>query len=131
MEKIFVMIKPWSIQHREDIFSELDKVGKRLETIEVDSIPRAAITTQHSKYQEESFFQLLIDDLIGKPSVIILYKGNQDEFNKQKTILRKRFGRDITPQPPLQRNALHISSSRQEFERDYNAWEEYLNGKYV
>ena len=136
MGKIFVMIKPWSIDHSERILSELDGIGRRLETIKVDSIPEDAMRLQHIKYEGESFFQLMIDDLVGQQCIIALYDGNQDDFNRQKLILRERFIRDIPKLPPIyiqgaletiMRNAIHISSSEQEFDRDYNAWRAYLN----
>ncbi len=97
INKIFVMIKPWNMQYSEEILAKLDKVGKRLETKAIESIPREPIVIQHSKYQKEPFFQLLIDDLAGKPCVIGLYTGTQNEFDKQKSILREIFGKNIPP----------------------------------
>jgi len=127
MEKIFVMVKPWSINYSEKIFCELDLIGERLETKAIKSIPKEAVRLQHIEYKDASFFQLMINDLTGKKCVIALYEGNQDVFNKQKEILRERFGRDIVPLPSLKRNVLHISASKQEFDRDFNAWRDYLN----
>jgi nucleoside diphosphate kinase len=128
MTKIFVMIKPWGVSHAGEIFKRLDRVGKRLEIIEIASIPEGAIKLQHAKYQGQRFFQLMISDLTGKPAVIALYEGNQEEFIRQRDYLRKEFGRDIIPLPPLRRSALHVSDSGQEFNRDFNAWGEYLDG---
>ena len=128
MGKVFVMIKPWSIDHSKRILSELDGIGRRLETIEVDSIPEEPIRLQHIKYEGESFFGLMISDLVGQQCIIAFYEGDQDLFNRQKKILRDRFGGDIVPLPPLKRNVLHISASEQEFDKDYNAWRNYLNG---
>ena len=128
MEKIFTGIKPWSLHHKDELLSQMDNIGKRLATILIESAPREPIVIQHSKYRNELWFDLLIDDLAGKPYLIVLYSGHQEKFNKMKLILREEFGEDIPPLPPLQRNALHISDSQQEFERDYNAWRNYLNG---
>lgn len=125
---IFVMIKPWGLHHADEIFRTLDETGKRLETIKVDHIPEQAVRLQHVQYKDEPFFQLMIQDLADQQCIIALYKGNQDEFNLQKSYLRERFGGEIIPLPPLKRNALHISASEQEFNRDFNAWRNYLNG---
>ncbi len=127
MAKIFVMIKPWSINYSIDIFYELDMVGKRLETKVIKSIPEEAVRLQHIEYKDASFFQLMINDLTGQQGVIALYEGDQNAFNRQNEILRERFGGDIVPLPPLKRNVLHISASEQEFDRDFNAWRGYLN----
>ena len=128
MARIFIMIKPWVINYSENIFCELDMIGKRLETKVIESIPKEAVRLQHIKYKDESFFQLMINDLTGQQGIIALYEGDQDTFNRQKAILRERFGKDIVPLPPLKRNALHISASEQEFYKDFNAWRNYLNG---
>lgn len=128
MARIFVMIKPWCINYSENIFCELDMIGERLETKAIESIPKEAVRLQHIEYKDASFFQLMINDLTGQQGVIALYEGDQDAFNRQKAILRERFGKDIVPLPPLKRNVLHISASEQEFDRDFNAWRDYLNG---
>ena len=101
--------------------------GKRLETKAIENIPKEAVRLQHIAYKDASFFQLMINDLSGKQGIIALYEGNQDEFNRQKKILRERFGKDIVPLPPLKRNVLHIYYSKQEFNRDFDAWMNYLN----
>ncbi len=126
MSKLLVIIKPWSIQHEQEILAELDRQGKRLQTAVIEHVKLEDMAKHYEIYKERSNYQDMIHDFENLKVILALYEGNFDELNEAKKKIREKFAADIPPHKTHQRNVLHMSGDEKEFNREYAVWKQYL-----
>jgi len=126
MSKLLVIIKPWSVQHEQEILAELDQQGKRLQTATIDQVKLEDMAKHYEIYKERSNYQDMIHDFESLKVILALYEGNFAELNEAKKKIREKFAADIPPHKTHLRNALHMSGDDEEFKREYAVWKEYL-----
>jgi nucleoside diphosphate kinase len=126
MSKLFVIIKPWSIQHVGTILSELDHQGQRLQTATIEHVKLEDMAKHYEVYKERSNYQDMIHDFENLSVILAVYEGDIVKFNELKNKIRKRFASDIPLHKTHLRNALHMSGDDEEFKREYAIWKEYL-----
>lgn len=126
MSQLLVMVKPWSINHADNILAELDEHGTRLKTTKVGKIKLEDIAEHYAQHSQRDNYQDMVHDFAGLPAVLALYDGDFDEFDALKRKIRTKYASDIPFNPNHQRNALHTSGSQQEFLHEIGIWQAYL-----
>jgi len=128
MAKIFIMIYPWSIKYKDKIFSELDRLGRKLEEKEVKPAEKI-IKKQFGKYMNKSFYRQIVSDFKNKRVLIAVYGGNYNEFAKKKEKLREKYGHysKLAIKGKHRGAVLHTSRNRDEYEKETKLWRDYLN----
>jgi nucleoside diphosphate kinase len=121
-EFIFVMIKPWSLKFTKEILSELDSFGRRIKTFKVEKIPLEIIAQQYSAHKEKPYYHPMIHDHKDKPSVIAIYSGVLDDFKAMKQKIREKYRPYIEQAGHYNRDAIHMTIDKKEFENDLYAW---------
>ncbi len=126
MSKLIVIIKPWSIQHTDNILTELDKYGTRLQTTKIEQIKLEDIALHYIAHKQRINYQDMIQDFEGLTLTLALYEGDYTTLNKLKKEIREKYSHDIPLNPNHLRNALHISGSNEEFIHELSVWQKYL-----
>jgi|GEM_PF-6299762 len=124
--QIMVIIKPWSLQHAEEILNEFDKHGTRIKTSKINKLKLEDLAIIYERLKQEPYYGPMVADCNNKPAVIALYEGRRTEFDELKDQLRTRFAFDIPPHPKYQRNAIHTSLNYQEFKKEFSVFKKYL-----
>ncbi len=123
---LFVMVKPWGLNHAGEILSELDKHGSRVKLAKIDKVDTSRISKHYSSLKNAAYYSSMVEDFAGKSAIIALYEGNIQEFDILKDKIRAKYSSEIEVNPNHQRNVLHVSGSREEFLHDVEVWQDYL-----
>ena len=143
LERSLVFIKPDHIIYADEILSDLDNYGSRIETARVDSIPREVIELHDINHMGKSFFEYMIGSYIGKSITLAVYQGpniihdlmqiigETDPSKSRVHTIRAKYSDDsmekaIQYKRPL-RNVIHRSDSLKEALREIGVWQKFLN----
>lgn len=146
MEKTLILIKPDAVNISEKIFLELDKLGKRLKTVQIAKVKEKDILKHYEepiKRHGEHLIEKVKKFFVNQPIILSLYEG-QDIIQK----IRKKIG-DINPakaekgtirgdfctddldlatrENRFAKNAVHASGSKEEFENEFLVWKDYFD----
>jgi nucleoside-diphosphate kinase len=146
IEKTLVMIKPDGIKIADKIFSELDKLGKRIKMIKINKVNISKILEHYAEPIQrhgEHLVGKIRNFFGGKPIILALYEGEKiiqlirekiGDINPKKAkpgTIRGNYCNDdldlATKQNRFVRNAVHASSSQKEAENEFKVWREYLD----
>ena len=94
MSKLIVIIKPWSIQHTDNILTELDKYGTRLQTTKIEQIKLEDIALHYIAHKQRINYQDMIQDFEGLTLTLALYEGDYTTLNKLKKEIREKYSHD-------------------------------------
>lgn len=145
MEKTLIIIKPDAANIANKIFSELDKIGKRIKTVKIPKVKEPDIL-EHYEDAIRRHGNHLINKIkkffINKTIILALYESENiinkmrekiGDINPTKALpntIRGKFCNDnldiATKQGRFVRNAVHASASKQEFEQEFKVWKEYF-----
>jgi len=144
-EQTLVMIKPDGIEIAEQIFRELDQIGRRIRTVKVPNVPIEKILAHYEEpIQRHGEFlrQNIIDFFKNKTIILALYEGQSiiqrirnkigptDPAKAPKGTIRGDYCNDNLEtsirEGRFVRNAVHASDSKENFRYEYNIWREYL-----
>jgi nucleoside diphosphate kinase len=126
-----VMVKPWSIQHADEIVTMLSSHGTVLSRRPVTAVNGEYVEIMYGKHQDQPFFDALVQDHAGKPAFIAVIDTDIEAVNIVKPWIREEFGSDI-PEPGVpsdlgyRRDAFHAPSTPREAKRDLHILEAYL-----
>lgn len=142
-ERTFVLIKPDHVALANEIFSELDRYGNRIKTVNIESAPKEIVEDHYSPHKERSQFDSIVDYLVNEPIVIAIYEGEgiinklmeiigpTDPSNASKNTIRGKYSDDSLEKAIAEnrhvKNVIHRSDSPQEAEREIKVWSKYLN----
>lgn len=121
-EFAFLMINPWAMNFARSIIQEFDNVGERLRLASVPQIPLDTIAAHYRPHSQQSFYIPLISDLVGRSALIAIYHGNMKELKVTKRTIRERYSSQIQPSQTHRRDAVHMSMTRDEFNREVSLW---------
>lgn len=146
-ERTLVFIKPDGVDRglAENIFSELDKLGKRIKTVELREIYPEAIE-EHYKESIKKHGEHLKRKLAffkDKMIILALYEGEDvikkikdkvgatDPSKAEKGTIREMWNDDESFDKAMKedrfiRNLVHASENQKEFEREFGVWKKYL-----
>lgn len=136
MDFAFTKIFSCSMYWKDQILPMMDRgIGiERVATIYVPKIPASALNLQYFHKIKEPYEKETIDTIARKPLLFSIYLGEKDLYksllaNKEK--VREKFNPRIQQPnqkryPGLQHVAIHCSASREEAQREYKAWKNYL-----
>lgn len=146
MERTIVFIKPDGVDRNlaEEIFSELDKFGERVKTVELKEIyPK--IIEEHYKRSIEKHGEHLRRKLVffrDKKIILALYEGEEvikkikdkvgstDPSKADKETIRGKWKDDsfdlAMKEDRFIRNLVHASENQEDFEREFEVWRGFL-----
>jgi len=128
MTNIFTMVYPWSVKDLGLIVPRLDRVGRRVKSALVESVPMEVIAQHYNLERGRPFYETFVTDMAGKPVWVAHYIGNIQTFKELKIELR----REMAPFEELEKEiihrngVLHTSMSAEEFANNYGAFRKYL-----
>lgn len=146
-ERTIVFIKPDGVDRglAEDIFSELDKFGARIKTIEVREIYPKAIEAHYkdtiAKHGEHLRRKLVF--FKDKTIILALYEGEgvikkikdkvgaTDPSKAEEGTIRRRWHNGESSEKAMKeerfiQNLVHASADKSDFEKEFEVWRNYL-----
>ena len=123
---VFIMIKPWCLNHSDEILEELDRYGERLKIAAIQRMPLELIAKQYQEHEGQHFFESMVNDHQDKPAIIALYCGDLEIFKGLKTSIRDSLKEDISLHSGYSRDAFHMTINQIELNRDLKIWEGYF-----
>jgi nucleoside-diphosphate kinase len=142
-EKTFIMIKPDHVELADDILEHLDQHGNRIDTSQVDEVPRDVIEAHYSPHKDKPFFGNMTDSFVGRSVILAVYEGEgviqrlmdiigpTDPSKAPQDTVRGMYSDDslekaIAEQRPV-KNVIHRSDSPEESAREIDVWKQYLS----
>lgn len=142
MEKTFILIKPGHIHLADEVFSRLNKIGKKLMHVKVNSAPREVIEKHYGSLRAKPYYQKLVDGYAEKPFIAAIYEGERI-IEKVKELcgptcptegkpgqIRRDLSQDSRKMADLENrpleNVIHRSDNHEEFKQELDAWKEYM-----
>ncbi|MCK5149797.1 hypothetical protein KAJ87_02635 [Candidatus Pacearchaeota archaeon] len=126
IEDIFVMVFSWGIPYAEDIFRDLDVIGKRNCLSKIENVPLELISKQYEKHSSKPFYHPMVLDHSNRPAIIATYSGNLESFLRTKKEIRKRYDSIVPEHPDFIRDVIHSSDGKEEYNLHTSIWREYL-----
>jgi len=143
VEKTLILIKPGHLSLADEVFSRLDKVGKRLMQKKIENAPKEVIEKHYGSLREKPYFQKLINGYAGKSFILSIYEG-EGIIEKVKELcgptcpsegklgqIRRDLSQDSRKMADLENrpleNVIHRSDNPQEYEQEFDAWRNYMN----
>jgi len=144
-EQTLVMIKPDGIEIAEQIFIELDQIGRRVKTVRIPNVPIEKILAHYEEpiQRHGEFLRHNITDFFANQTIILaIYEGPRiiqrmrdkigptDPAKAPEGTIRGDYCNDNLEtsirEGRFVRNAVHASDSPENFQYEYNVWREYL-----
>ncbi|MAG24908.1 hypothetical protein CMI47_04940 [Candidatus Pacearchaeota archaeon] len=118
----FLMIKPWCLFGLSDILQDFSQISDLTHFGFVRSMPSKKIREHYLALQNMPFYEDMIEDHIGKPTVIAVYRGDQRDLLSRKQKVRDRYHESIEPHSQYRRDAIHLSVNQEEFDHEFEIW---------
>jgi len=144
VEETLVMIKPWCVSYKMQIFGILDRDGNRTITKDVNSVPLDIIEAHYAEHQGTGYFGYMTKFYEGKKVILAVYEGDHvidwmrdkvgptDPEKAPLSTIRGRFSDDALDLAKKEgrpvNNVIHCSDSLEGYLHEREVWSQYLNG---
>lgn len=130
MEKIFVLIYPWSLDSSDEIFKGLENLGKKLKVVNVPRIKKEDAQGHYFQHKDKEFYKIMVNDfcqfLMTRELILALFEGSRRDFAAFKEKVREKHNYQKAKKEKHRKAIFHTSRDEDDFKKDMRVWQEYL-----